>query len=137
MDVPLSDNDILEIQEKFLSNGFHYLKWQNAKQGRTMMYCFLDSLSRYHDVACLTIDPFPMRETITDMYTELYDGGYLRPGESYYLEEYFIERFYFDFIWIEATPKLLASNWFQDVKHKIIDLGIDQQIPIVVTIYEQ
>ena len=132
---PFSDSDILEIQEKFLCNGFQYLKGLDEAQGRNIIYTFLDSLSLYHNIACLTLDSEPLRDGITDLYAELSAGGYLNSFEPYYLEEYFIEQFYFDFIWIEATRTLLMSLWFDQVKKKIIDTAIDQHIPILVFAY--
>lgn len=132
---PFSDKDILEIQEKFLCNGFQYLKGQNIGQGRKIIYTFLASLGTYHNVACLTLDSQPLNEGITDLYAELCGGGYLHSFEPYYLEEYFIEQFYFDFIWIEATRSLLMSAWFEEVKEKMLQIAIDEQIPILVFVY--
>ncbi len=134
---PFSDKDILEIQEKFLSNGFQYLKSQNIGQGRKIIYTFLQSLATYHDIACLTLDPHPLIEGITDLYMELCGGGYLNAFDPHYFEEYLIEQFYFDFVWIEATRSLLISTWFEQIKEKMLEAGINEQIPILVFVYEE
>lgn len=134
---PFTDRDILDIQEKFLCNGFQYLKSSRVLPGRKMVYDFLKSLSLYHDVACLSLDSAPLEPDITDLYSELMDGGYLNSYEPYSLDEYFIEQFYFDFVWIEATRKLLLSPWFENVKRKIISAAIDQHIPILVIAYSE
>ena len=133
---PFSDAGILEIQEKFLCNGFQYLKSPRMAAGRKIVYTFLESLALYHDVACLSLDNEPLKPGITDLYAELSAGGYINSFESYGLEEYFVEQFYFDFVWIEATRKLLTSSWFEQVKRKIIDAALDQHIPILVIAYE-
>lgn len=133
---PLSDKDILEIQEKFLCNGFQYLKGQNIGQGRKIVYTFLHSLATYHDIACLTLDSHPLQQGITDIYAELCGGGYLNSFDPYYFEEYLIEHFYFDFLWIEATRKLLMSPWFEQIKEQMLKAALDEHIPILVFVYE-
>ncbi len=135
---PFSDGDIFDLQEKFLSNGFQYLKAKDVDKGRAIIYAFLDSLGLYHDVSCLTLAPIPqLKDGVTDLYYELNAGNYLNSFEPYYLDEFFFDQFYYDFMWIEATRPLLTSSWFEDVKKKMIDMGLDQQIPIVVVVYEE
>lgn len=134
---PLSEQAILEIQEKFLSNGFQYLKVKSIKEGRSIIETFLNTLTLYNDVACLTTTKDPILHNATDIYGIFEAGGYLSPFESCYLEEYFIEHFYFDFMWIEATMDMLTSTWFEDVKKILIHTAIDQHIPILVCVYEK
>ena len=129
---PLSDTDILELQDKFLSNGVQPLKVKNIAQGRSIVEKFLQTLNIYHDVACLTVSDLPFSAPTTNMHDELLKGGYLDPLEPQYLEEFFIEHFYFDFLWIEATEDLLSSKWFSDVEKKIFSYKINQHIPIIV-----
>jgi hypothetical protein len=40
-------------------------------------------------------------------------------------------------MWIEATNALLMSQWFKQVKKKLIELSIEKQIPILVCVYEK
>lgn len=134
---PLSEQAILEIQEKFLSNGFQYLKTQSVKEGRILIETFLSTLTLYNDVACLTTVKEPQLYNATDLYGIFQAGGYLSPFESHCLEEYFVEHFYFDFMWIEATMDMLTSSWFENVKKILIHSAIDQHIPILVCVYEK
>lgn len=134
---PLSEQSILEIQEKFLSNGFQYLKVQSIQEGRALIETFLNTLGLYNDVACLTTAKDSIPHNATDIYRILEAGGYLSPFEDYYLEEYFVEHFYFDFMWIEATTDMLMSSWFENVKKILIHTAIDQHIPILVCVYER
>lgn len=133
---PFSDSQILAIQEQFLTNGFSYIKTTSVVKGRALIGSFLDSLHVYNDTACLTMSNLPVRESVSDLYNELQAGGYLSPFEPYCLEEFFLEHFYYDFMWIEGTRELLMSGWFEAVKRKIVDLGFDQLIPIVVIVYQ-
>jgi len=135
---PFSDGDILDLQEKFLTNGFQYLKAQNVFKGRELIHDFLQSLSLYHEIGCLTVAPRPqLKEGIVDLYYELTCGGYLNTFDQNFLDEFFIDQFYFDFIWIEATRSLLMTTWFEDIKKKIIDMAIDEHLPIMVIVYEE
>src|SRR3990167_2960052 len=134
---PLSEQSILEIQEKFLSNGFQYLKVQSIQEGRALIEMFLNTLTLYSDVACLTTTKDPILYNATDVYRILEAGGYLSPFEDCYLEEYFVEHFYFAFMWIEATTDMLMSSWFENVKKILIHTAIDQHIPILVCVYER
>jgi len=133
---PLSDQAILEIQEKFLSNGFQYLKIESIKEGRLLIQSFLSSMSIHHDIACLTLQERGLSSTVTNIYSMLNGGGYLSSFESCCIEEYFIEYFYFDFMWIEATSDLLLSGWFEQIKDMLINSAIDQHIPILVCVYK-
>ncbi len=133
---PLSDQAILEIQEKFLSNGFQYLKVKNIKEGRLLIKSFLNSMSIHHDIACLTLQEGSLPLNVTNIYPVLNGGGYLSSFESCNIEEYFIEHFYFDFMWVEATNKLLLSGWFERVKNLVINSAIDHHIPILVCVYQ-
>ncbi len=134
---PLSEQAILEIQEKFLSNGFQYLKTQSVKESRALIETFLNTLTLYNDVACLTTAKEPQLYNATDLYGIFQAGGYLSSFESHCLEEYFVEHFYFDFMWIEATMDILTSSWFEDVKKILIHSAIDQHIPILVCVYDK
>lgn len=134
---PYSDTDILDLQEKFLTNGFQYFKAQNTPKGRALILTFLKTLGLYHEIACLTLNPtHPLPEYVTDVYYDLSSSGYLNAFEPYFLEEYFLD-FYYDFMWIEATQELLLSSWFENVVTNIITMTIDQHIPIVVVVYEE
>ncbi len=132
---PLSEQSILEIQEKFLVNGFQYLKARSVQEGRAIIETFLHTLNFYYNVGCLTTAKKLSLKNATDIYAFLEGGGYLNSFEQYYLEEYFIEHFYFDFMWVEATTEVLMSRWFEDVKKIIIHSAIDQHIPILICVY--
>jgi hypothetical protein len=133
---PLTEQAILEIQEKFLSNGFQYIKAQSIKEGRSIISTFINTLNIYSDIACLSTSKEPLPHG-ADIYGILEGGGYLSSFEQYFLEEFFIEYFYYDFMWIEATLDMLTSAWFEDVKKTLINTAIDQHIPILVCVYDK
>jgi hypothetical protein len=133
---PFSEHQILALQEKFLTNGFQYIKVKSVVKGRLIIEPFLASLGIYTDIAVLSTTPILPQAPMTDIYYELSNNGYISTFEPLYLDEFFIESFYHDFMWIEATRDVLNAHWFDDIKRKIIDIGIDQHIPILIVLYQ-
>ncbi len=129
---PLSECEILDLQDRFLSNGFQHIKVKNMHTGRRLVHQFLTSLSVYHDVACVTLSDIQLESNVTNVHYELLVGGYLDPFQLRYLEEFFIEDFYFDFMWIEATRTLLTSFWFKYFEKKVLDFKLEQHLPMIV-----
>lgn len=133
---PLTESDILSIQDRFLTNGFQHIKVKDIATGRVLVDTFmqfLQSLRVYHDIACLTTSTRALRPGICDIYAELA----LWQESKCDLEEFFLDTFYFDFIWIEATKDMVAQSWYAEFERQIIELQLDSHIPIVVLWYEE
>lgn len=130
---PLTETDILSLQDKFLTNGFHHIQVQKLEIGRSLIETFLDSMHLYKDIACLTLEHEPLQPPISDIYYELVTSEYIKTN----LEQFFIDQFYYEFVWIEATAQLLKTEWYQEFEHFIIDYKIDQHIPIMVISYQE
>ncbi len=133
---PLSESDILYLQDAFLTNGFHHIQVKNIAAGRSIIRTFLGSLATYHDIACLTATN-SIENGVFDIGTALHAGGYVDPLGERELEEFFIEEFYFDFMWIEASRELLASSWFVDFERKLEDFKVTCHIPMIVISYQE
>lgn len=134
---PLSECEILDIQNKFLSNGFQHIKVKNIRQGRAVVKRFLSSMGMYHDITCLTLSDIPLSKNVCNLYHELLFNGYLDHDSLQFLEEFFIDEFYFDFMWIEASRKLLTSSWFKFLEKKLINFKLEQHLPMIVISTEQ
>lgn len=130
---PLTESDILLLQDKFLTNGFQHIQLQNIETGRALIETFLDSMHLYNAVACLTLAHELLPAHVSDVYYELVTSRYIHNN----LEQFILDEFYFDFLWIEATSDLLKSDWYQELEHFIIDYKIDQHIPIIVISYQE
>jgi hypothetical protein len=131
----LSEQSILVLQDKFLTPGFEYLMVREIRVGRRLVHTFLELLAyRYHNVACLTLSLEPLQQSVYPLHQELLHGGYVDNLRS--LEQFFIERFYFDFLWIEATDTLIISEWFNEFAKILIDFNVQNHIPIFIIIYE-
>jgi len=129
---PFSDTDILDLQDAFLKNGLHYIKVDDIGSGRALITLFLKSLNFYHNVAAVTMSSKPLGESVTDLYGELIIGGHLDANAAYKLEEFFLEEFYYDFVWVEATENFLKSSWAAEFFRQMEQFKLDQLIPILI-----
>lgn len=133
---PLSEGEILDLQDMFLTNGLHEFQVKDRVTGRHLVETFLASLSCFHDTACLTSANWLMPAGVTDIYRLLCEEGYLDAYDVQNLEEFFCQKFYFDFIWIEGTQEVLTSKWFVEFQVKLTDLKIDHHVPIILLTYQ-
>ncbi|MCK5632656.1 hypothetical protein KAH94_02825 [bacterium] len=134
---PFSDFDILDLQDAFLVNGLHYIKVDDAISGRALVNLFLNSLNNYYtNIACLTTSQCNLRNNVTNLYEELMLGGYLQKGAKFELEEFFLEKFYYDFIWVEATDELVNSQWTTNCFRQMKLFKLDQLLPVLVISYK-
>jgi len=131
---PLSEHDIFDLQDKFLTPGFHYVKASDIKFGRTIINKFLSLLYCYNEIAVLTAADLPLANHITDIHYTLLKEGYLS-SSFFELEDFFIEQFYYDFMWIEVSQELIQTKWFSDFFEKMIHFTLIQNIPVLIFSY--
>jgi len=132
----LSETDILDLEDKFLTHGFHYINVKDIAAGRRLVDKFLDSLQCYTQNAALTISNGSLELCVTDIYYELFKGGYVDSTYNFDFDGFFIHHFYYDFMWIEASNELVESQWFADFFQKMVSFKIDQQIPVLIISYQ-
>jgi hypothetical protein len=129
---PLSDSEILQIQDIFLTKGIHSIKVHDIQSGRIVMKRFLESLNCYHAIACLTMTEPIIGINIIDLYSELLTGNYCAALHEQSLTDFFINQFNYDFLWIEASEQLLNSLWFTCFEQALFNLNIQTRMPIFV-----
>ncbi len=134
---PFTEAEILDLQDKFLSEGIHHVKVRDIAAGRNIINTFLDSLAAYHEIACLSVSNNGLESYITNIYHELLLHGYIERCQAKNLEEFFIDQFYFDFLWIECSSKLMEQPWFADFQMNIHNFRLERQIPIFMISYDE
>lgn len=132
---PCSEQDYIELFEEFLVPGIHVLKVKNITVGRNLVDVFSKTLKNFHEVGCLTVASDALPDYVTDIHQEILLNGDIQDAEN--LENYFLDMFSYDFLWIEATKELQKSSLFADLNTIVSEFHIDQQIPIVVLTYEK
>ena len=124
-DESLTEYEILSLQDAFLVNGLHSINVPNLVVGRILIQNFLNSLPMYTHNACLTLNTTDLPSHISDIYAALYNEGL----QEQVIEEFFINEFYFDFVWIEMSDALCKAPWFGHF-NKILE-AYGQQMPII------
>jgi len=132
----LSETDILDLEDKFLTNGFHYINVSDVESGRALVYQFLDSLPCYGQRAALSVASTMLDSSITDVYYELVKSGYIDFPSHSNMEEFFIDQFYYDFMWIEASGGLIEQGWFSEFFEKMTFFKLDKHIPVLIISYD-
>ena len=131
---PFSEKEILYLQELFLTNGCHWLRVKDIHTGRSIVLTLLYSLNYYHDVAYLSINTMTLDSTMFDVYAHMLEKKYLE-GQYYDMEDFLIEHFYADFLWIEETCELQMAPWYTHFLQALNDLKLDKHIPLVFLSY--
>lgn len=141
---PLSECDIIELQEKFLSRGVSHIAVERIEFGRELVKKFLSSIRCYHENAVLSICPeacqsLSSREySFTDIYDDLLSNGCINGSRGFgqnnscSFNDFLFEQFFYDFLFIEACQELIDSDWFLEFFSALKDCEIDKQIPIII-----
>lgn len=129
-----SEIEIIRLQKIFLTPGFHVLQVRDMLEGRKTIETFLHSLNCYTNVACLSIESAPLRAQVFDVFYGLTFGGYIHSYE-HTMEQFFIDHFTADFIWIEATPNLLNQAWSHVFKYHLENYNIRRSLPVITLEY--
>jgi hypothetical protein len=131
----LSQDDILYVQERFITNGLHHIVVQDIEHGRTLMEKLLKSMHYFQNVSCLA-QSYPIAID--------YEQSNLLENIQYYcghdieadlIEEYFLECYMADFLWVELTETLLRNPLALQIVYSMHTLDIAHNIPVIAISY--
>lgn len=125
----LGEEDILSLCDLFLTPGLHYISFSTIKEGRTTINLFVDLLKCYHTVGYIDRAGCKYNQgmNLYELFAHYEDGKALRDA----INQFFIEEFDYDFIWI-IYPKYQVSHTFINIfLDQLIEYNIDQKIPVV------
>lgn len=117
----ISEQQILELQDLFLTNGIHHISVPTLKEGRALIYKFLHALNCYQSIACFTIDGISLKKSILDLHSQLLQKNW---------DHFFVEEFTNDFLWIEQDNIIYQNSLL--LEEKLCQLGFDQYLPIII-----
>jgi hypothetical protein len=125
----ITEQQILELQDMFLSNGIHYMYVSSLQEGRNLIYRFLGALRCYNNAACATNSTDQLESTVCDLQKYLDSFHYFENKNIDELMRFLHEEFDFDFVWIEQN-----STYWQGTKleHALLNANLEQQLPIIV-----
>jgi len=138
---PLSEEDIFELQEKFLINGYHAITFTTRAEGRSIITAFLHSFYHYTQVGCITsaqIDDLP--EAIIDVAKEIELIIWSEKSDlekNFKIGEFVGHELYVDFLWIELAGTLIDEQWFQIICEKIEAFNLSERAPILIASYTE
>ncbi len=119
---PLSENDIIFLQNQFMQNGIFYLDAINLKSARSIIKTILISLNFYKNVAYVSDC------NIDNDFVNIYETIKMQQtNQSENFFEYFMNEFNFDFIWIEDS----GNNSSKMFKETIIEFGLNKDLPVI------
>lgn len=127
---PCSESEILYLQTIFTMPGFHGLTVSNIQVGRELIMQQLSALQWHQNIGYVTSDQKSVCTGAHNLVSLIN-----QPIDQDALESFFIDRFYCDFVWIEATQDLLRMNWIYTFEEQLIKYRLDQMIPIIVMSY--
>ena len=122
----ISEQQILDLQELFLTKGIHYINVPTLQEGRELIYSFLDALRCFDSIGCVTKYGRSLPKHYFDIYRHLHKNDFKSALD--HLELFFTQDFNFDFVWIELTTH---EQWHLKFIQKMEELNIDQHISII------
>lgn len=128
---PCSEADILYLQTIFTTPGIHTLTVPNVKEGRHVIMEQLKALQWHQEVGFLTADQSGLCLPAQNILA-LLDQPINQEG----IETFFIEHFYYDFLWIEATSGLVNMSWIYSFEQQLFNYHLDTMIPIIILTYQ-
>ena len=127
---PCTEADILYLQTIFTNPGIHTLTISNIQAGRRMIMEQLEALQWYQEIGFLTADQSAQCLPAQNIVTKLN-----QPIDQEGVETFFIDRFYYDFLWIEATEGLVNMPWVLLFERQLYNYHLNTMIPIIILTY--
>ncbi len=129
LDEFFTENDALYLQNLFLTPGVHQINSANLSQVRILIKRMLTCLQYYQNVAGLSLQEGISAIEAVDLMQLLIAEDHLINADR--LTLFFFDHFYFYFLWIEETPELLLSPWYNQFQRHLHDFGFDRTIPVI------
>lgn len=127
-----SEQEILDLQDLFLTCGCNYLMVPTVMGGRRIINTFLESF-RFSRVACLSTLPQGLSDDVIRLYDEMALEGALA-FSHHELEDFVLNHLNYDFLWIECTNDLINLPWFYYFEQKLLH-DIAAYMPILFVSY--
>jgi hypothetical protein len=128
--LPLHENDLLVLQEKFVTVGMHEMHVLNFHEGKLIVETILQSLKYYHNIGCIS-QKIKQPSTI---FSTVYYQQHEEHNFLYNLEDFFENNDTIDFLFIEYAQD---TQSLATIKSVLQQYHIDMQIPVIIMTYCQ
>lgn len=126
----LSEQEILNLQDLFLTYGYNHLAAASIIEARALISLFIASFHNFSRIACLTTSSLALPDATIKLHEELALNGALA-FDHHRLDEFLLNNFYYDFLWIECSDELMQAPWFSYFEKKLHDYNITASMPIL------
>lgn len=127
---PFSEIDILYLQSAFTVPGVHAITVDSVEKGRELILQLLRSLDWYQDIAYVSASGRLPCSQATNILTKIE-----QPLTYETIAQFFIDEFYYDFLWIEVDENLFSEQWLAAFENQLINFHIGQMIPVIIVLY--
>ncbi|MBV8661039.1 MAG: hypothetical protein JO129_02755 [Candidatus Dependentiae bacterium] len=136
--IPFCEQDVLALQEIFISCGVHTIKTKNVLDGRQIIQTILNSLNYYHNVGCIT-DTFlhQLPITVCDIISHIKLQKIQKNNLLIDLEEFFAEHPCFDFIWIEFTEDIKNQLSLDEIQKIFTMYHAEERMSVLIMTYDE
>jgi len=134
--LPFSEQDVLELQEIFVTLGVHTIKVKNVIEGRQILKIILNSLNYYNNIGCVTqVKDLPVHvcDILNHMILEKIEKGDLLTN----LEDFLAIHPCFDFIWIECTKNIKKEFSYKAIKNSFDMYHVEERMPVLILTYDE
>ena len=133
-DSQFSENDVLELQQMFVTFGVHSIKTKDVQSGRKIIQTILGSLKHFQNVGAITHVP-GLENSICDILVYIKMQGFCSDDISVDLENFFTIHPCFDFIWVEFANGLEIKD-VASIKNIFEMYHAQDQMPVIFVMYE-
>lgn len=123
---PLSDGAIIALQDTLLTPGVHYIKAHDPQFMRPVIMKFLQALNCFHTILFLSAQPLSAEHASCAVINELYGDLVSHLEDHDFIYDFLVRECFPDFVWIEGVSS------FASILPVLLDLHMDQQVPIII-----
>ena len=128
IEIPCSERDIMYLQQICMIPGVHTIAVPSLASGRNLLIEIIAALAWHQDVGYLGVEEFSTTKYPITNITQAFEW----PLDQEKLEEFFIDSFYNDLIWIEHTTQLFSMPWIETFEQQLLAYKLDTMIPIII-----
>jgi len=137
--LPFSEQDVLYLQQVFVTFGIRTIKTRNVQDGRNIVETILKSLNYYKNIGCITYENGLPSHTCDIISHVNFQKQVTKTNNDLLidLELFFTNHAHFDFIWIELTKELQEKYTTEKIKNVFDMYHVEERMPVIIVKYDE